>query len=694
MFEKYKEKEKEYRYWGMSKGDLVRLVFMIGAFIFVIAMIVVVLPRIVPPPPGKSGEIVRVQPPRTAGEPGAKAWFEKIKREKLRQLQAKQKEPPKPKEPFKPNAKLLNEIRDDDYVADLEGVTYLLHKLNWERRPLEEGGDVSAALREPARWRGKVVSVAGRLLSLEKKRLRENPSGLTEVWVANVRTKAGRVTCYFYEKESVFASAEEFPEYQGDEVRIKGLFLQRLREGRGVVVGRRLMREGYGPGRPSEPQKPCEELDRKVLERIEDGAPSVDQQALLHTVWWLNSQLRAEFEKWFLPNCWRIDKALQNYQEARFAPVWVDGSLTRIRLLHLPRNASGVEWVFEGTLLTEVIEEPVRVLFFEEEREIKLHRGAEEGDLVRVRGILLGRLRTETREGEVVRAPVVAARGLEFVGEKGGSTPPLVPFQENAKLWEEAPVKAAEPWERGVEYALHYINSMPYEEFARLARKKAIWIGQAFDAPQRNFGKLVWVEGNLNTCAEGPNTNSLSGVNRYLFGQIYCFQTRNNYIWFVCWEKERDFNTYRAADMPGDPVRLYGIFVCTWVAKYPSGARFEIPVVVGRRLLAAPQPEMFAEFPWVTMLIVGGAIFVMTVFFVLRSRQEIKATSEVLRKVRAKMAAAAGSRAKSDQSAAQPQKDEQRQKEPSNSEGGEGEGCGLKDGQQETDDTHKRSKDD
>ena len=668
MFEKYKEKKKEYRYWGMSKGDLVRLVFMLGAFIFVVAMIVVVLPRMVPPPAGKGEGIVRVQPPRTAGDRGAKAWFEKIKREKLQRLQAERKKTPKPKQPFKPNAKLLNEIKDDDYVADLEGVTYLLHKLNWERSALEGGGDIAAALKEPAKWRGKVVDVEGRLLALHKKRLRENPSGLTEVWVADVRTKAGRITCYFYQKESVFASAEEFPEYQGDEVRLKGLFLQRLREGRGVVVGRRLVREGYGPGRPLEPQKPCEKLDRKVLERIKDGASDVDQQALLHTVWWLNSQLRAEFERWFLPNCWRIDKALENYQQARFAPVWVDGSLTQIKLRRLPKNPSGVEWVFEGTLLTEVVEEPVRVLFFEEEREIRLQRGAEEGDLVRVKGLLLGRLRTETREGEIVQAPVVAARGLEVVGEKGGSTPPLVPFRENPKLWEEAPVRAPEPWEKGVEYALHYINSMPYEEFARLARKKAIWIGEAFDAPQRNFGKLVWVEGNLNTCAEGPNTNSLSGVNRYLFGQIYCFQTRNNYIWFVCWEKERDFNTYRAADMPGDPVRLYGVFVCTWMAKYPSGARLEIPVVVGRRLLSAPQKEMFADFPWVTMLIIGGVIFAMMVFFVLRSRQEIKATSEVLRRMRAKMAAA-GAAAKPDHSAAQPQKDSTEQNKPSDNAG-------------------------
>ena len=63
------------------------------------------------------------------------------------------------------------------------------------------------------------------------------------------------------------------------------------------------------------------------------------------------------------------------------------------------------------------------------------------------------------------------------------------------------------------------------------------------------------------------------------------------------------------------------------------------------------------------MLIIGGVIFAMTVFFVLRSRQEIKATSEVLRKARAKMAAAAGAKAKPDQSATQPQKDKPKDEE-------------------------------
>jgi len=641
MFDKYKEKRKEYRYWGMTKGDLIRLVFMVGVFIFVFAMMIFVLPRMIPPPPGKGGEEhVRLHPPQRVGEPGALELLEKIKREKLRQLRQAKEKLPEPTQPFKPDPELMAAVKDDDYVADLKGVIHLLHRLTWQKGPLAGEGKISEALKEPSKWRGRAVRLEGRLLSLQKKKLRENPSGLKYVWLANIKTETGRVVCYFYQKRSVFASAEDFPEYEGDTVAAKGLFLQRLREGVGVVVARSLERTGYGPGRPAEPQKPCEKLDRKVLERVEDGAPELDQKALLHTLLWLNSQIPFEFERWFLRNCWRIDKALANYTQSRFGPVWVDGNLTQLKLHHLPENPSGVEWLYEGVLQTEVTEEPVVVLFFEQERELHLQRG-EESDLLRVKGILMGRLRRSGPAGEVVKTPVVVARKLEFLGDRGGSTPPLIPFKEDPKIWEQAPVRADEPWEKGVEYALHYINSMPYQEFITLARKKAIWIGTAFDAPQRNLGKLVWVEGNLNRCDEGPNADSLSGVNRYLFGQIYCFQTRNNYIWFVCWEKERDFNAYRSKDVPGDPVRLYGIFVCTWVARYPSGIKIEIPVVVGRRLLAAPQPDMFAQFPWGWMLAIGGAIFALMLFFIVRSRQEIKATDEILRRVRAKMAEAA-----------------------------------------------------
>lgn len=649
MLDKFKDEAKKYRYWGMTKSDLIRLSFMVGVFIFVFAMIVFVLPGLIPPPPKSGGEgVVLIKPPQRFGDKGSREWLERLKEEKLKRLRSQRPQIPKPKKPFKPDPTLLASVRDDDYVADLKGVVYLLHKLNWERMRLRNGVDVAEAIGEPTKWRGKEVSVSGTLLSLQKQPLRDNPSGLKFVWKANIKTEKGRVLCYFYRKESVFASAEEFEGYEGDKVSMHGLFLQRLREGVGVVVGRTLERVGLGPGQPGEPREPCEKLDRKILSKVKDGASEIDAQAVVHMVWWLNSKLPLEFERWFLPNCWRLDKALENYPKTLFNPVWVDGTLTRLKLRRLPQNLSGVEWLLDGVMQTGVTEEPVRVLFFEQNQDFRL-KGEEEGDLLRVKGILLGRVRTEYSGGERVLMPVVVARNLEFIGEKGGSTPPLVPFREDKTIWGKAPIKAEKLWEEGIEYALHYINSMTYEDFISIAEKKAIWIGQAFDSPERNAGKLVWLEGNLTTCAEGPNPSSLSGVNRQLFGQIYCFQTRNNLIWFVCWEKEKDFNTYRGKDSPGDPVRLYGLFVHTWIARYKSGARFEVPVVVGRRLIAAPQHDMFAEFPWVAMLVIGGAIFALMLFFIIRSRQEIRATDEILRKVRTKMAEAAFAKKKKQQ---------------------------------------------
>ena len=229
---------------------------------------------------------------------------------------------------------------------------------------------------------------------------------------------------------------------------------------------------------------------------------------------------------------------------------------------------------------------------------------------------------------------------LEDLGSPIPGVPkPLEEFKEDPAVYEGLHDKAEFLPEKAIIYTLHRLNSMDRDELHRKVREEGIPLQEALAAPDKSRGRFVHVEGNLVTIHNTYLDSNPSGVRQLWEGHIYSFGLspfRN--VYFLIFEKDREFTPYRGRSYHGDHVRLEGVFLNTWVTRYESGAKVEMPIVVGRRLTRVHTPPMFHDFPWAVMMIIGAAIVGLFMFFFFKTRAEIKRSDEFVRSIRKRVA--------------------------------------------------------
>lgn len=274
MFEKYKKQREERGFLGMSGKEVTRIVILVLFGIIFLVFVSLQWPATSKKPPEEEGVVVPQV--RRAGDREAPAAFE-IEKEKglLKQRETGEiplapgpLEYPKPPTPFVEEPGIWSQV-DDNAVNVLEEkpLNYALHQINSmtqeeiEKRVKEDGNlTEDQYCRNPAKYRGKFVSITGTLIELEWNRLPPNRSGLNMVWVGTLYNQQNMTyrKYYFYvtrkDAEYItnkYAYAQGLAR-NGDLVRLDGIFVKLYRAevegGNGAVltfpfvVGRELIK--------------------------------------------------------------------------------------------------------------------------------------------------------------------------------------------------------------------------------------------------------------------------------------------------------------------------------------------------------------------------------------------------------------------------------------------------------------------
>lgn len=261
---------------GMTGKDITKFFFI--AFLAILCLVVISLmwPTFRTRRAEVKEEGVLVPQERRAGDRDAQKAFEYEKRKRITEteeegevpLTPKPLEYPEPPTPFVEEPGIWSEVRDEaPNVLEEQPLYYALHQINSmtqdqiEKR-VKEDGDLTEAEygTNPAKYRGKFVSIAGTLIELEERDLpTNNRSGLNQIWVGtlyNQRNKKFRKYFFYVARKDMdyvtqtYCRAKELSR-NGDAVRLDGVFVKLYRteiEGAGggtviypFIIGRELV---------------------------------------------------------------------------------------------------------------------------------------------------------------------------------------------------------------------------------------------------------------------------------------------------------------------------------------------------------------------------------------------------------------------------------------------------------------------
>jgi hypothetical protein len=247
VFEKYKERQKNKGFLGMTNKEVTRLFFVGFLAVLCFVIISLMLPTVRTKPPAEEEEGVPVQ---RAGEPGAPEAFEIEKERLFREEQArgevvptlKPLEYPEPPTPFVEEPGIWSQVKDEAVnVLEKEPLYYALHQINSmaqeeiEKRVKEDGNLTEEEYgKAPAKYRGKFVSIAGNLRILEDIPLSPNRSGVNRIWLGTLYNQQNKrfKNYYFYvtRKDGDYITYDycraKDLSGNGDVVRLDGIFVK------------------------------------------------------------------------------------------------------------------------------------------------------------------------------------------------------------------------------------------------------------------------------------------------------------------------------------------------------------------------------------------------------------------------------------------------------------------------------------
>ena len=291
MFEKYKERQKDKGFLGMTSKEVTRLFFVGFLVVLCFVIISLMLPTVPTKQPGEEEEGLMVTPERVGDQGGLKALeFERerlIKEARERGEIPSSLEPleyPPPPTPFVEELGIWSQVKDEAVnVLEIPVLYYALHQINSmtqeeiEKRVKEDGNLTEEEYgRAPAKYRGKFISIAGNLRELEARPLSSNRSGVNQIWDGALYSQQNKKfrKYYFYvtRKDADFITQAYIKAKNlsgvGDVVRFDGIFVKLYRaeaedapgwiETRPFIIGRELVKikdptysEIYSWGLPS-----------------------------------------------------------------------------------------------------------------------------------------------------------------------------------------------------------------------------------------------------------------------------------------------------------------------------------------------------------------------------------------------------------------------------------------------------------
>jgi hypothetical protein len=250
VFEKYKERQKDKGFLGLTSREVTRLFFVGFLVVLCFVIISLMLPTVRTKPPAEEERGVVV---RRAGEPGAQKAFELETERLLREARERGEIPsslepleyPPPPTPFVEEPGIWSQVKDEAVnVLEEPVLYYALHQINSmtqeeiEKRVKEDGSLTEEEYgRDPAKYRGKFVRIEGNLRWLDTRPLSPNRSGVSRRWdgmIYNQQNKKFR-NYYFYitRKDGDYITYDycraKDLSGNGDVVRLDGIFVKLYR---------------------------------------------------------------------------------------------------------------------------------------------------------------------------------------------------------------------------------------------------------------------------------------------------------------------------------------------------------------------------------------------------------------------------------------------------------------------------------